>query len=80
MAKKSIKRPVKTNPGNHHYKLEFPIDARGKHRWRVVGLNGKIVETSNQGFATRQKAKKNLNIIRALPTDKAGWHEILVAR
>ena len=44
--------------------LTFYKDAVGKYRWRVVADNGKIVGASSQGFASKQMAGENAELLQ----------------
>ncbi len=39
-------------------------DKRGKWRWRMTSVNGKIVGASSQGFASRTDCIVNLELIQ----------------
>lgn len=43
--------------------VEFIKDVRGKWRWKVKSSNGEIVGSSSQGFATKQKAQENAELL-----------------
>lgn len=43
--------------------LTFYKDAAGKYRWRVVADNGKVVGSSSQGFASKQMAGENADLL-----------------
>ena len=45
--------------------FEFYKDAAGKWRWRVTADNGRILGSSSQGFASKQKAQENLDLLYA---------------
>jgi len=40
-------------------KLTIYTDKRGKHRWRVIAPNGRIVGASTQGYSTRYLCAQN---------------------
>ena len=44
--------------------LTFYKDKAGKHRWRIVADNGRVVGSSSQGFASRQMAGENADLVR----------------
>ena len=44
-------------------KLVYKKDARGKYRWSVTAHNNEIVGASSQGFATKQKAEYNAELL-----------------
>lgn len=44
-------------------KTTYYKDRAGKHRWRITGKNGEIVGASSQGFASKQKAEENLELV-----------------
>lgn len=46
--------------------LEFYKDASSKWRWRVTASNGKIVGSSSQGFASKERAEDNIVILQEL--------------
>ncbi len=53
--------------------LTFYKDAGGKYRWRVKADNGRIVGASSQGFASRQMAGENADLLKnALETCNNG--------
>lgn len=43
--------------------MKFKPDARGKHRWSVKSSNGEIAGSSSQGFASKQKAQENAELL-----------------
>jgi uncharacterized protein YegP (UPF0339 family) len=43
--------------------LTFYKDNGGKWRWRVIADNGKIVGASSQGFASKQMAGENADLL-----------------
>jgi uncharacterized protein YegP (UPF0339 family) len=43
--------------------LEFYKDKADKHRWRVKSDNGEIIGASSQGFASKQMALKNAELL-----------------
>ena len=53
--------------------IEFYKDKAGKYRWRVTGDNGEIVGASSQGFASKQMAEYNADVLyEALYAGKRG--------
>ena len=42
----------------------FYKDKAGKYRWRIVADNGRIVGASSQGFASKQMAHENADLVR----------------
>jgi len=44
--------------------LTFYKDNGGKYRWRVVADNGRIVGASSQGFASKQMAEENTELLK----------------
>ena len=36
----------------------------GKYRWRITAKNNEIIDASTQGFASKQKAKGNLELVK----------------
>lgn len=49
--------------------LKFYKDASDKWRWRVTADNGKIVGSSSQGFASKQMAGENTELLKNALTD-----------
>ncbi len=45
--------------------IEFYKDKAGKHRWRIIAENGRIIGASSQGFASKQMAQENLGLVHA---------------
>lgn len=45
-------------------KLKFTVDRAGKHRWHLTAGNGRIIDASSQGFASKAMAEKNLRLVR----------------
>lgn len=44
--------------------LTYYKDNSGKYRWRVRADNGRIVGASSQGFASRQMAGENADLLK----------------
>ena len=44
--------------------LTFYKDKADKHRWRIVADNGKVVGASSQGFASKQMAGENAELVQ----------------
>ena len=44
--------------------LTFYKDAVDKWRWRVIADNGRIVGASSQGFASKQMAGENTDLLK----------------
>lgn len=42
----------------------FYKDKAGKYRWRIVADNGRVVGASSQGFASKQMAHENAELVR----------------
>lgn len=48
-------------------KVTFPTDSAGKVRWKIVAGNGRVVDSSSQGFTRKSSATRNLaRVSRAL--------------
>lgn len=47
-------------------KFEFPLDAAGKYRWRLVASNGEKIATSGESFASRANAKRAAENVKAV--------------
>ena len=43
--------------------IEFYKDKAGKYRWRIEADNGRILGASSQGFASKQKAQENMELV-----------------
>lgn len=46
-------------------KVEFYKDSQGEWRWNVKSANGEITGASSEGFATKQNASANLQLLAA---------------
>lgn len=44
--------------------LTFYKDKADKYRWRIVAENGKIIGSSSQGFASKQMAGENADLVK----------------
>lgn len=44
-------------------KLEFYIDAKGEHRWRLRASNGKIIAASTEGYYEKRNAEANVKSV-----------------
>lgn len=44
-------------------KAEIYKDKKGEFRWRLLGLNGKIIDAATEGFKKRSSCVNNLNKI-----------------
>jgi len=44
--------------------LTFYKDKAGKYRWRIVADNGRVVGSSSQGFASKQMACENADLVK----------------
>lgn len=44
--------------------LTFYKDKADKHRWRIKAENGAIIGASSQGFASKQKAGENAELVQ----------------
>lgn len=53
--------------------IEFYKDKAGKYRWRIIAENGRVTGASSQGFASKQKAEENADLLHeALGEAKRG--------
>ena len=43
--------------------IEFYKDKSENHRWRIKAENGRIIGSSSQGFASKQKAQENASLL-----------------
>jgi len=43
--------------------IEYYKDKAGKYRWRVKSVNGEIIGSSSQGFASKQMAQNNVALL-----------------
>jgi len=46
--------------------FEYYKDAAGKWRWRATADNGRIVGSSSQGFASKERAADNVVILQEM--------------
>ena len=44
--------------------LTFYKDKVDKYRWRIIADNGKIIGSSSQGFASKQMACENADLVQ----------------
>lgn len=44
-------------------KVEFYVDADGKHRWRFKAKNGEIIAVSSEGYETLQGCRDGWNVV-----------------
>ena len=44
--------------------LTFYKDKADKYRWRIVADNGRVVGSSSQGFASKQMACENADLVK----------------
>lgn len=45
-------------------KIEYYVDAKGEHRWRLRAANGKIIAASTEGYVERRNAQLNVKAIK----------------
>ncbi len=43
--------------------IDFYKDKAGKYRWRITAENGRIIGASSQGFASKQMAQENMELV-----------------
>jgi len=43
--------------------IEFYKDKGDKYRWRITAENGRIIGSSSQGFASKQMAEENADLV-----------------
>lgn len=46
--------------------LTYHVDKKGKHRWRILSSNGKVIAAASQGYTTLVDAQKNVMLLGAL--------------
>jgi uncharacterized protein YegP (UPF0339 family) len=55
--------------------VEFYVDAKGEHRWRVKAANGEILAESSEGYVAKADAERGYELTLAsadsLPVEKA---------
>lgn len=47
-------------------KVEFEKIKNGKWFWHLVSVNGQVICTPHQGFASRRNARKNFERVRSV--------------
>jgi|GEM_PF-2656212 len=52
-------------------RLETDRPARGEWRWRIIGVNGRIIGASTQGFSTRRACIGNLVVLSRRLSDRS---------
>ncbi|MFZ0529760.1 MAG: DUF1508 domain-containing protein [Propionicimonas sp.] len=45
-------------------KFEVYVDASGKYRWRLKAVNGQVVATGGQGYATARSCREGIESVK----------------
>ena len=67
-----------TKQGQRAALLSYHADRKGKHRWRILSSNGKVLAASSQGYVTLVDARKNVMLLGALLSGYDGLYEDLL--